>query len=209
MKKWILPIVSGVVLIIVLLVSVVTSNSHSSALAAQQAQIQELTNQIEMKKVTAQQAKDEAQQQSTGLNTQRVETDDAIAKEFLEKAMDWDSYDTYMQTRSAIAEEYHLNENSSFLTVFFPEVTLNEAPDGTTYNIIDDGTFGMPDGLNIHYSGMTSHVTGIVNDVYSYLTEVTLTTDVANGGSAVSRCAFLYDINGDGVMSNLEAYVLS
>lgn len=208
LKQSILNIVFGVVLIGVIIAYVVISGRHETALINQQVEIQELANQLEMKKVSAQQAVDNVKKTATGLNTERVTKDDAIAKKFLESCMEWSSYEEYNAIRENLKTEYKLADDSSFLKSFMPEVELIESADGTTYNIIDDGSFSMPDGLNVHYAGMKSYVTNITNDVYSYLAEVTLTTEVVSG-STTSQCVFLYQIDGDGVISGIEGYVLN
>lgn len=208
-KKFLLTVLPAVILIGAAGMYFYLDHSRNGMVNTKQLEVQGLRNQIETKKIVNQQAQDAVKNNTTGINMDRVSRDDVIVDEFLRDALDWSSYAEYTANRDRLIEKYSISNDSAFLSVFFPKVDLIELKDGTTVNIIDDNIrSGQTGGLNMSYVGMKSHVTKIESDVYSYLTEVEVLTSADNGSSASGTCIFLYSVDADGKLDNLDAYTI-
>lgn len=202
MKKWIVHICLAVACVIGFVAMLQLSSSYQSKLAGQMSTIQDLTTKKEQLQVEKQASERKAKEAASGVNTSRIENDDAIIEKFFKKVFNWDSYDSYMAVRESLQKDYQLENNSSFLTTFFPKAESFTAENGDVYNTIDEH------GLNMAYADMTSHVVGIKTGVYSYLTEVTVTSNASNGGTGVSQCIVMYDIDTEENISNIQGYTL-
>lgn len=186
-----------------------SSGTWESNLLVQEREIYSMQNDIEAKKLTVTEKEHVVIRDTTGLDYERVQKDDAIAEEFLKHVMSWDNYNQYQTIRKECIDEYGLDEDSGFLQVFLPEVPLMRTNDGKTYNMIDDGDIEHPSGLNIKYEGMSSRVSGISTDSYSYFTIVDWSTQDEKGREAMAQAVFTYDVNGDGDILNVDAYAIA
>lgn len=186
-----------------------SSGTWESNLLVQEREIYSMQNDIEAKKLTVTEKEHVVIRDTTGLDYERVQKDDAIAEEFLKHVMSWDNYNQYQTIRKECIDEYGLDEDSGFLQVFLPEVPLMRTNDGKAYNMIDDGDIEHPSGLNIKYEGMSSRVSGISTDSYSYFTIVDWSTQDEKGREAMAQAVFTYDVNGDGDILNVDAYAIA
>lgn len=203
-KKQVVPVVITLVLALLCgIIYMVNSSSWESKLSAQNKQIQQLQNQITVKEAANQNTTNTVVQQTTGLNQARVDSDKLIAEEFLEKIMTWDSYEEYQSLREWCMNTYGVEEDSKFLQIFMPEVVIATANDGSTYNRIDTS------GLNVQYEGMDTYVTRITANNYSYFSFVTWSSHDSFGNEAATTAIFTYDINGNGELSNIDAYTIA
>lgn len=207
-KEYMPCIIAGAVLLVVLIVSGVIRSSHRSELSAITREIQNTQTKIDQSEEVKKSVDRDVKIEVSGLDTARVQSDDKVAKDFLEKVLTWSSYQEYQDVRDYIAQEYELNDSSTLLQTFFPEIEVVTDPDGNEYNIIDAmRQSGEP--LNLEFVGMDSHVTNISGTDYSYFTEVTVSSTANNGGMATGRCIFLYTVSEDGELSNLHAYTVA
>lgn len=148
----------------------------------------------------------------TGYDDARVKLDDKSAESFFRTIMTWDTYEEYNENRKLVMEK-GVEEDSNFLTMFFPEIKIVTDEDGNEYNDIDNG-----DGkLNMAFGSLSSRVINIDGDVYSYFAEMTVTSGASykttsgdkQSIAGTGKCVVTYDIDADGNISNIEGYTLS
>lgn len=201
MKKIIISSIVMVACIVVCAISYESSVGRMEKTINQQSEtIADLKNQLDVKSNKKRSNETKLQQDATGLKSDRVEQDNAMIEEFLEKCLTWDSGAEYDAMRAELFETYGLDENSSFAQVFLP---INVTTEDGKYNYID------ATHANSKYEDMTSYVSGIKTDRYSYVAYVTWSASDLGGNEAEAKCIFLYDITVDGTIENLEAYTLS
>lgn len=188
-----------------LLFYVVNSTAWETGLSSQESEMYRLQNAVEAKKLTNTEKVQTVVKSTTGLNMERVRKDDAIVDEFLEMVMSWDSHNKYEAIRKQCEEDYGISPDSNFMQVFLPEVPIAVSSDGHKYNMIDDGDAEHPGGLNVRYEGFESYVTAISADVYSYFSFVDWSTRDGEGHENTSTVIFMYDVNGDGDILNVDA----
>ena len=179
----------------------ITSKSNSSYLIKQSTKIEELQNQINVKKRTQEEKTAKEFESAVGLNAERVKKDKEFAGKFMEKVMTWDSWEGYENLRKEIMKEYKLDENSNFMKVFMPKVANNKDKEGNNYNQIDTN------GLNLKFKSMELYNIGISGGKYSYIAFVewqTKNKDMDTYGNDTSLFAFTID--SDGNLTDLNAY---
>ena len=204
MRKWIPYILSGLFLFICLCVTNLSTVSIQTKVDEQESTIASLQNEITLNKADQEQKRTIIVGESTGLDTNRVARDDSIAITFLKKCLTWSSYEEYTNVRNDLMHDYNLKDDSNFLSVFMPEVVNSTTPDGTNYNRID--VFG----YNLSYDKMSSYVTNISDDdVYSYFAFVTVSGHTDDGYEGSTTAAFIYTIDADGNMINIDANAIS
>lgn len=202
-KQWIPAVIVFCLAILFFFVYQTSTESWDKQLATQQSQIHELENELALKKASKEQAQSQIVQSTTGLNKERVTKDDEIADAFLTQIMTWSSYEEYSAIRQTLLNEYQMSENDNFMKVFMPDVVTKTSPDGTVYNRIDVM------GLNVTYEGMKSYVTGIKADVYTYFAFVDWSSSDKNGNEASTTCIFMYSIDSDGNVFDLDASTIA
>ena len=181
---------------------VTTVNNNNATLDAQSARIAQLRQDIANKSASLQESQSQAVQTTTGLNAARVAQDNAIAQAFLKDVMTWDSWDTYDAIRRRCINEYGLDPESRFMSVFLPAVPTRTSNDGTVYNRID------VEGLNCTYEGTTSYVRGINGTTYSYFATVGWSVTSPEGYEGSATAIFIYSIDVNGDIIDLDAYTL-
>lgn len=197
--KWVLLGILTSILVIVLCVFGYTRSVQSQKLSVLKNEYYDLKNKTELLQSQVKANETKLVKSATGLDAKRVAKDDDVARVFLKKVLTWSDGATYNNMRSAIQSLYNLEETSDFMTVFLPvNVTT---PDGK-YNYIDTHH------SNCKYESMTSYVTAIGLDYYSYFAFVSWSTKDGAGNESKSTCIFTYDVNVDGELSNLHAYTL-
>lgn len=200
-RKWLPLIICGVLMVGGIGTASVIQSGRDSQLAEQNTTIHGLENRIDTLEAAQSEDVDKAVQLASGLDSARVAQDDEAARALLEQAFNWDSKETYDAARNSIKEMYGLSDDSSFLSVFMPEMGNINVGD-REINEIDAR------GLNISFSGMQSNVTAINGDLYTYFTIVTVTSSDSTGATADGESAFVYTVNGNGELSDLAAYAL-
>lgn len=144
----------------------------------------------------------------TGVDTSRVANDNKIADDFFRTIFAWKGGKQYEEARQYCIEK-GIPEDSPFLTEFFAPIKVDDKSDPLDRN-------GNP--LSMYY-GKTDYrkVTGVKDDVYSYFAVVTVTTDgsykTQDGQEkkieGSGRVVMTYDIDADGVISNLDGYTIA
>lgn len=203
MRKWVPYILSCIFLFLCSFLTISQLNALGTSIDEQESKISDLQNQITIKQASKEAVHTAVVTDSTGLDASRVAHDDNIAATFLKKCLTWSSYDEYMDVRKSLMDDYGLKPDSNFLKVFMPEVVNTTSPDGTNYNRID--VFG----LNLSYDAMTSYVTDISDDKYSYFSFVTVSSQSKTKYEGTTTAAFIYTIDKDGNITNIDASGIS
>ena len=185
--------------------SIVTKTVYNKRLAVKSNENQNLTSQIEKNRVLKSQSLDNTKAQITGIDMNRVRTDDGVAEAFLKKIFTWSSAEEYNNIRDDLANSTFV-QNENFLSTLFPELKIEQDVEGNDTNIIDDNIYGQ---LNMKYDSMTSHVTEINGTTYSYFTEVIVTSEVSDGTSRIGNIVVTYSVDKDDNILNLNAYIVA
>lgn len=185
--------------------SIVTKTVYNKRLAVKSNENQNLTSQIEKNRVLKSQSLDNTKAQITGIDMNRVRTDDGVAEAFLKKIFTWSSAEEYNNIRDDLVNSTFV-QNENFLSTLFPELKIEQDVEGNDTNIIDDNIYGQ---LNMKYDSMTSHVTEINGTTYSYFTEVIVTSEVGDGTSRIGNIVVTYSVDKDGNILNLNAYIVA
>lgn len=168
----------------------------TTALNNVQAQTAAVQNQLEVAKSAASNNGIVINKAATGYDAARKEIDDKQIAELFSKFVAFDSADAYSKAREGLINDYGLDENGQFLSVFMP------AANEQITDAIKNGN------LAIAYKSMTSIPTAISGDNYSYAAFVTMGAN-REGGSASKQVLVQYTIDGNGKISDLTAYPLA
>lgn len=207
-KNYLPCILAGVLLLISIIVFLSIKGGYKQEESDIMREIQAVQTKIDQSGEQKKAVEKEVKMEVSGLDTSRVQTDDKAAKDFFEDILSWSSYEEYQAVRERITNEYDLDDSSTLLVNFFPEIEVVTDLDGNEYNIIDAmRQSGEP--LNLSFVDMSSYVINISGTDYSYFTEVTVSSTANNGGMATGRCIFLYTVSEDGQLSNLHAYTVA
>lgn len=185
--------------------SIVIKTVYNKRLAVKSNENQNLTSQIEKNRVLKSQSLDNTKAQITGIDMNRVRTDDGVAEAFLKKIFTWSSAEEYNNIRDDLVNSTFV-QNENFLSTLFPELKIEQDVEGNDTNIIDDNIYGQ---LNMKYDSMTSHVAEINGTTYSYFTEVIVTSEVSDGTSRIGNIVVTYSVDKDGNILNLNAYIVA
>lgn len=202
-KKSIPYFVFGILMLFVMIIFISQAVDVKNSITKQTEKIADLKNDIVIAKSDNQIKQDNIVMDSTGYNGSRVVKDKSIAKDFIKECMSWETYDEYNKARNEIKTKYRL-KNDNFLNVFMPEVVNTTSPDGTEYNRIDTL------GYNMSFENMDVYVSDISeNGTYSYFSFVDITSRDNSGNEGEGKSLFVYDIDKNGIMSNIDAYTIS
>lgn len=203
LKQFAPSLISGLVLVLTIGAVSTVNLSQSRSLLAQQDEKVELQNRIDQLSVENNTQITKVKAQANGIDVNRVENDDKVAKELMEMVFTWKSYDEYNEIRNTLMNKYQLSNDSSFMQTFMPEI-YNEVLDGKNYNRIDVG------GYNISFNNMTSYVVSIdeKTKIYEYFTIVDVTSKSENGGSIDYSLALQYKVTDSGQIMNLNGYTI-
>lgn len=202
-KSYVVAICGFLLFLGVLLFSWFSVSSYSFASMDQK--IQDLRTNIEKQSVINDSSENDVRKDVSGMDMVRVRSDNKKAETFFKKLLTWSSLDEYQAVRESIVKEYDLSDNNAFLDVFFPEGMVAVDEDGK----VIDSSFSSGEVLNLQFVSMNSHVTDIQDSVYHYFTEVVVSSKAANGGVATGTCVFLYTVSEDGLIRDLQAYVVA
>lgn len=194
--------VAVLVFVIVMVVNAVSGSGRSSTLAAQKAEIVELSNKVEAQRASVQAGVGSVVQQTTGIDLARKDKDDVIIKEFAELVTTWSTHEEYTSMRTEVMQKYALSDGSRFASVFLPDYGSITDGEGVEHNLIDYNH------ISCAYRGMKSIVSGISGAQYSYFVIVTCDGG-RDGATSTFNVVFCCDVDGVGNISNLEAYTLT
>lgn len=199
-KDKVLWAVSVGVMLLGIVMFVVTDMQRNAVLSAQQTEIATLTQQKQEASDKRASEVNTVTKNSFGLDTSRVATDDRLASQIIKTATTWSDSESYTNARNTLRDEYKIAEDSYLLTTFMPKSeSMPLGQDGKMINNIDAY------GLNMTYVNMHSYVVGIDNGVYSYFTVVNVLSKDAQGHTGEGTIIFTYDVDANGVVSNMVA----
>lgn len=201
--KMYIPSIIGLTLVVVsfgVMSGVLSSRTNNlSQLESNKIQLQ---NKIDQMSVQNKTLVTKVKSQATGLKSDKVEADNKAVNDLMTYVFNWKSYDEYTKIREDLMTKYYLKSDSSFMTVFMPEL-FNEEIDGKKYNRID------VNGYNIKYNNIKTYVTSSdSSDVYSYFSVVSVTTQSKNEGSKDFSLALEYKMTKDSKIYDLIGYTL-
>lgn len=199
-KDKVLWVVSIGVMLLGIVTFVVTDMQRSATLASQQSEIATLTQQKQEASDKRTSEVNTVTKNSFGLDTSRVATDDRLVSQIIKTATTWSDSESYTNARNTLRDEYKIAEDSYLLTTFMPKSeSMPLGQGGKMINNIDAY------GLNMTYVKMHSYVVGIDNGVYSYFTVVDVLSKDAQGHTGEGNIIFTYDVDANGVVSNMVA----
>ena len=198
MKKYLVYIISGILVLIMTITMVFLLHGNASAIAQKESEISSLQNKLS----AAQQAESLKTQtlvaNENGLSVDKVNHDKAVLEAFLKDVFTWSSYKEYEATRQKIMTTYNIEENSDFMKIFMPKV-VNRELNGKDYNRIDLNKY------NLTYQNMKPYITKISPNEYSYFVEVSIVSSAENEGSATVNAVFEATVATDGTIKNVSA----
>ena len=198
MKKYLVYIISGILVLIMTVTMVFLLHGNASAIAQKESEISSLQNKLS----AAQQAESLKTQtlvaNENGLSVDKVNHDKAVLEAFLKDVFTWSSYKEYEATRQKIMTTYNIAENSDFMKIFMPKV-VNRELNGKDYNRIDLNKY------NLTYQNMKPYITKIAPNEYSYFVEVSIVSSAENEGSATVNAVFEATVATDGTIKNVSA----
>ncbi len=167
---------------------------------------------LDVREINAKQQLNEASEQTAGMNTviqetvlnistSKMATDKQSAETFFQLLFSWENYDSYMQTRSRLLDEYNFKEDDEFMRTFFPNPSF-ETADGETHK------WENTDTMNMSYREMEQHFVERKDDgTYVYLAEVYVTSSMFDAKSTgVVLMQYSVDKNNKMMLDTLEAY---
>ena len=179
------------------------STSRSNTLSQLEANKVQIQNKIDQMSVQNKTKIKKIKSQVTGINLDKVESDNKAVDDLMKYVFNWSSYDEYTKIREDLMTKYYLKSDSSFMNVFMPEL-FNEEIDGKKYNRID------VNGYNIKYNGIKTYVVSTDSTgVYSYFSIVSVTTKSSNEGSKDFSLALEYKMTNDSKIYDLVGYTLN
>lgn len=199
-KRFLPCIVGFVLMMILILISMSMVTSAKSELDVQKRQLADIQNKIEVKQSAVTNREQKIIMDSTGLDTERVTKDNAVADAFLRSVFTWSNSAEYDNNRFTIANDYGVAEDSYLLTSLLPADIKVEQENGEPLSYIDTHM------LNSTFEEMDAYVSGINLGTYSYFTFVTWSVADADGSEGVSEAVMTYDIDADGNISNIMGY---
>ena len=200
-------IVLGVCVLIAVIAAaayVTISGDNANEIAMQQSTIDGVDAEIFRQKNANEFDEQTVVEDASGMSFERVNKDNEVAKDFLERVTTWDNYEQYMAQRDSIIKEFKLSEDSRFLTTFMPhmEQYYDEETGEPTFNYIDRNH------LNMKLGDIDARVINVDGDKYSYFTVVEVSSVTDTGIEGTTKCAFLYTVDADGTLSNIDGMLL-
>lgn len=201
-KKIIIPgIFAVVMLILAFAFYVLVTGSQQQMLDAANDRYAQLSNKKSMLEAALATSNEEAVHSGTGMDAQRKSQDDNAAENLAKLVTTWDSKKNYDAARADVMNKYGLKEDGTFMKTFMPKVVeLNSATGQGTTNEID------ANGSNMSYQDMTSYVTKIAGDKYTYFATVNVSSSDKAGNTATKSLIFIYTTDANHKLSNIEGY---
>lgn len=198
----VLVIIGVSVLLISLLIASSISSQRSETLERQRSQI--LSKQNDQRQVNndADKAYNEVVTEATGgVDLERKKEDDKVIHDLLDKALTWDGLAEYLDHRASIQRGFGLDEHSQFMTEYMPGEmagVARKSPDGKMYYNYDEHMVNK-------LGDVTTWVTNVDGDVYSYAAVVSMRTSSRNGDSSAPTYSTLHYRMVDGKIADMVA----
>ena len=137
----------------------------------------------------------------------RKNQDDVMIADIFKYATTWSNSKEYESNREKLMSKYdYLESSGNFLSEFFPSVDSVLVKD-TSGAVISNP---LDDGRNMSFVSAYSHIVSVSDsNVYSYIALITTNSQGYGGnGSSTGKALATYDVDDDGVISNLNVYVI-
>lgn len=204
-KRIMIPgIFAVVMLILAFAFYVLATSGQQQMLDEANARYAQLSNKKGMLEAALATSNAEAVRSGAGMDAKRKAQDDSAAANLAKLVTTWDSKKSYDAARADVINKYGLKEDGTFMKTFMPKVVeLDSATGKGTTNEID------ANGSNMSYQGMTSYVTKIAGDKYTYFTAVDVSSSNRAGNTATKSLIFIYTTDANHKLSNIEGYRLA
>lgn len=204
-KKIMIPgIAAAVMLILAFAFYLLVTGSQQQTLDAVNDKYAQLSNKKSMLEAALATSNAEAVHSGTGMDAQRKSQDDNAAENLAKLVTTWDSKKNYDAARAEVVSKYGLKEDDTFMKTFMPNVVeLNSTTGKGTTNEID------ANGSNMTYQDMTSYVTKIAGDKYTYLATVNVSSSDKAGHTATKSLLFIYTTDANHKLSDINGYRLA
>ena len=170
-KRNLKEIILFAVAFIVVIVGLMISSSQRNMVKNADNQVSQVKSQIEAYKT-----KSDAQSVSAdGLDTARVEKDESVLEKFYKVAFSFKSEDEYNDVRSSVRVDYKLDDKSEFFKYFYQSIS-DELADGQS-EPLESHARKSTDKYDCAYKNMTNYVYTINDGVYTYISDVILTSN--------------------------------
>ena len=181
-----------------------TTSRGAAELDGQEQRISQLQADLASAQAEANEAQLSIKKSVTGLDTSRIEQDDAQAEALMRTATTWSDAQSYVDARAEVTRRWALAEDSQFISTFLP------GEDQGAFRYDGEGTlhFAYP-GAN---SAMTSFDSTLVSvgkaddTLWTYFATVGIEVKSANGGTIERTIAVQYTVSEDGALSDVTAY---
>lgn len=198
----IIVIIAILAFLVTLIVVTSVSSARSSTLQEKDSEILALQQEKKATESSVDESYSEIVREATGgVDIAHKNRDDATVEEMLRMSLNWNGLREYLTARDSVMQNYGFAEDSQFMTVFMPgemQGIARKAPDGTMHYAYDAN-------LSNSFEDMTSYVTNVNGDVYSYVALVTMRTQSSTGDtSAPGYFRLTYDVV-DGRIGNIYA----
>lgn len=201
-------LVTATVLAVVATAAGVTWSSQHAALAEQEAQINDVEEEVAGTQKKNAELVNADVMAALGVSRNRLSTDGERIKSLLSMAFTWDSGQSYEEARASLKSRFGLTENDTFLKSFMPPSRFNEDAQGRRYYYID--TVGLNSALG---ADPGIEIVDAKVGVYTYaaLADVEVTSDAVSQNKAseasvtAHRRALLFvTVDAQGRVSNLS-----
>lgn len=193
--------VSVLAALIVGLMAMSTSSGRAETLDEQEARILSLEQAVKLSK--SEKNKDYAQvisQATGGIDSEHRAADEKVARDLFSTALTWDGMSAYAEAREEVMRAYDMDEDSDFMKSFMPgeiQGAMRTAPNGKTY-------YAEGSDLNSRFSDLSTTITGVNGDVYSYWGLVTMRVQSDSGQTSTPMYATVtFDVV-DGKIKNVR-----
>lgn len=163
LKNSVFPLAAGTLLVLTSVVSGITMSGQNSALDAQRVELASINDKTEAARSATSDLEASVSLKGPGVSADRVGTDTKIISDLLDRALDWDSDESYRDARDSTMLTYGLAEDSAFMTSFLPEAPVSVDGEGNKYPYIDAA------GLNSQVGGIKVRLLSVAAVKYSYM----------------------------------------
>lgn len=180
----------------------VFSTDASQAQSERSAEIAELESELTAAEQELVNQTDAVYDSLLGTDADRMGQDRMIISDFLETALVWDDYESYMAGRTEIIEDFGLDEDSQFLTSYLPPAPYSEDAEGNVYT-------SYMDERNSDLGDFSTQVLSVTQTDYRYMVSATAlswASDDSNTSAPADSMIFL-TVSGTGEITDVQGYI--
>ncbi|KIA73395.1 hypothetical protein ANMWB30_23220 [Arthrobacter sp. MWB30] len=199
-RNAVLILLTGLFIVAGITYVVVVSNQQTEV-AQQLARISELDTRMQTQLAHAKAAEQAAVDEAQGTSAQRVDADTEVIKSFVRTAVTWDSGEGYASARESVMRKYGLDEQSQFMSVYFPPPVFNTDSSGNRVYLVD------AEGINSALTSVDARVLGVEGTRYRYLVMANIRASSTDGKASANRPSVVFlTVDGEGHISDVSGY---